>query len=95
MPELAGMVDSLATRKMPPTEPWARPAELRRAIGRLEERHLREMKQAEQALFAENPAELPEIMEQEILERNVRIKANQDSKRQNTRQYAQTNFRGR
>ena len=32
MPELTGLVDSLETRELPPTEPWARPSELRRTI---------------------------------------------------------------
>ena len=84
IPELAAQVDRLAARQLPPIEPWARLDEFRQVVGRLEERHLKEMKRAEQARFAEDPAELPEEVEQETLNLNRRIKANQETRNQHT-----------
>ncbi len=91
IPELRQQVENLAARAIPATDSWLRPAELRRIISRLEERHLRDLKMAEQVRFTENPSELLEDLGQETLILNRRIKANQEIRNQ----HSQNAFRGR
>ncbi len=91
-PELAEHLDSLAQREIPPMEPRRRAGALRDTIAKLEERHLKELKQAEQARFAgESAAELTDESEQATLALNRRLKANQQARNQST----QNAFRGR
>lgn len=92
--ELAEHLDSLAQRGIPPMEPRLRAGDLRAVIANLEERHLKELKRAEQARFAGEPAELLELTdesEQATLALNRRLKANQQARNQST----QNAFRGR
>ncbi len=88
LPELAQQLDVLLTRNLPPTEPWFRKEEVRKVINTLERRHLKELKQAEQSRFSEDPAaaflaEIPEEAVAETLNLNRRIKANQESRENN------------
>ena len=81
IPDLWGQVDTLAERKLPPMEPWVRVDEFRQVIVRLEERHLKEMKLAEEVRFSESQAEIPEEAFQEALVLNRKIKANQEARK--------------
>ena len=91
MPELWELVDGLAARKLPPMEPWARVDEFRQVIVRLEERHLKEMKLAEEVRFSEIQAEIPEEAFQEALNLNQRIRTNEIARKPNP----QKAFQGR
>ena len=84
MPELQEQVDRLATKEMPPIEPWLRPDELRQVIARMEERYLRELKLAEQVRFSEDLSEVPDEKALEPVILNRRFKANQENRTQHT-----------
>ena len=94
---LVERLDYLGQKRLPPMEPRSRAGALRDVAARLEERHLRELKQTEQARFADDvgeaggTAELTEESEQAALDLNRRIKANQQARNQLT----QKAFRGR
>ncbi len=94
---LVERLDYLGQKRLPPMEPRNRAGALRDVAARLEERHLRELKQTEQARFADDvgdaggTAELTEESEQAALDINRRIKANQQARNQLT----QKAFRGR
>ena len=98
LPELlAERLDSLARQKLPPLESRLRAGALRDAAARLEERHLKELKLAEQTRFADEGGDLPDETQelapsqQAALELNRRLKANQQTRNQ----FAQNAFRGR
>ena len=81
-PELWEQLDRLASRDLPPMEPWERQEGLRQILGRLEERQLKELKQAEQIRFSDDPSAIPEEASEETLILNRRIKANEESRKQ-------------
>ena len=81
IPDLWEQVDSLTERKLPPMEPWIRTEEFRQVLIRLEERHLKEMKLAEEVRFSESQADIPEEAFQEALVLNRKIKANQEARK--------------
>jgi len=91
LPELGEHVERLATRKLPPMEPWVRKDELRKVLARLEERQLKDLKAAEQIRFSDGLAEISDEASEETLVLNRRIKENQDSRKQ----YSQKVLRGR
>lgn len=75
--ELSEHLDSLLEMSLPPLDTPKRPAAFQDTVGRLEGRHLKEMKAEEGMRFAEEP---PDLMEQdypEVLELNRRIKEKQ------------------
>ena len=75
--ELSEHLASLLERSLPPLESPRRPAAFQDAVGRLEERHLKEMKIEEGMRFAEAPPESLEQEYPEVLELNRRIKEKQ------------------
>ena len=81
-PELWEQLDRLASRDLPPMEPWERQEGLRQILGRLEQRQLKELKQAEQIRFSDDPSAIPEEASEETLILNRRIKANEESRKQ-------------
>ena len=91
LPELGEHVEKLATRELPPMEPWLRKDELRRVLARLEERQLKELKAAEQIRFSDDLTDITEEAAEEVLSLNKQIKENQDSRKQ----YSQKVLRGR
>lgn len=90
-PELWEQLERLTSISLPPLEPWERQDGLRRIIGRLEERQLKELKRAEQIRFSDDPSAVPEEASEEALVLNRRIKANEESRKQ----YSQKVSRGR
>ena len=90
-PVLGGQLDNLLAVAIPTTEPWLRQVELKKAIGRLEQRHLRDLKQAERDRFSEDLSAIPEEALPEILEATRMLKANQET----AKQYVQNANRGR
>ena len=75
--ELSEHLASLLERSLPPLESPRRPAAFQDAVGRLEERHLKELKLEEGMRFAEAPPESLEQEYPEVLELNRRIKEKQ------------------
>ncbi len=90
-PELWGHLERLASRNLPPMEPWERQEGLRQILARLEQRQLKELKLAEQVRFSEDLSEITEETFDDVLVNNRRIKANEESRRQ----YSQNATRGR
>ena len=82
MPELGDQLANLLAVRIPATEPWARQDELRKSLGKLEQRFLKDMKQAEQARFSEDLSAIPEEALPETLDLNRQIKANQETRKQ-------------
>ncbi|MCY4366449.1 MAG: DNA primase [Chloroflexi bacterium] len=91
LPELGEHVERLASRKLPPMEPWVRKDEFHQVLARMEERQLKELKAAEQIRFSGDLTEIPEEATEETLNLNRKIKENQDSREQ----YSQKVLRGR
>ena len=89
--ELAEHLELLAKNKIPPLDSSGRAAALRDAVSRLEGNYLRELKLLEQARYSGDSAELPEEFEQEALDINRKLKANQSLRNRST----QNAFRGR
>ena len=75
--ELSEHLGSLLERYLPPLDSPRRSAAFQDAVGRLEERHLKEMKIEEGMRFAEAPPESLEQEYPEVLELNRRIKEKQ------------------
>ena len=75
--ELSEHLESLLERSLPPLDSPRRPAAFQDAVGRLEERHLKELKTEEGMRFAEAPPDLLEQEYPEVLELNRRIKEKQ------------------
>ena len=75
--ELSEHLDSLLERSLPPLESPRRPAAFQDTVGRLEARHLKELKTEEGMRFAEAPPDLLEQEYPEVLELNRRIKEKQ------------------
>ncbi len=90
-PVLGSQLENLLSVAIPPSEPRVRQVELKKAIGRLELRHLRDLKQAERDRFSEDLSAIPEDALPDILESTRQLKANQD----NVKEYAQNAIRGR
>ena len=91
MPELGEQLANLLAFRIPATEPWARQDELRKSLSKLEQRYLKDMKQAEQARFSEDLSTIPEEALPETLDLNRKIKANQETRKQSV----QNTVRGR
>ena len=90
-PELWEQLDRVSSRNLPPMEPWERQEGMRQVLGRLEERQLRDMKQAEQVRFSEDLSAIPDETSEDTLTLNRRIRANEESRKQ----YSQKVPRGR
>ena len=75
--ELSEHLESLLERSLPPLDSPKRPAAFQDAMGRLEGRHLKELKTEEEMRFAEEPPDLLEQEYPEVLELNRRIKEKQ------------------
>ena len=75
--ELSEHLESLLERSLPPLESPRRPAAFQDTVGRLEARHLKELKTEEGMRFAEAPPDLLEQEYPEVLELNRRIKEKQ------------------
>ena len=75
--ELSEHLESLLARFLPPLDSPRRPAAFQDTVGRLEERHLKELKTEEGMRFSEGPADLLEQEYPEVLELNRRIKEKQ------------------
>lgn len=82
MPELGQQLANLLAVRIPATEPWARQDELKKSLAKLEQRYLKDMKQAEQARFLEDLSAIPEEALPETLDLNRKIKANQETRNQ-------------
>ena len=72
--ELSEHLESLVEMSLPPLDSPRRPAAFQDTVGRLEERHLKELKTEEGMRFAEAPPDLLEQDYPEVLELNRRIK---------------------
>lgn len=79
---LAEHLERLAGKALPPLEPRSRAADFRQAALKLEDRHLKDLKQSEQALFADDSD--PAAAES-ALELNRKLKANHRQRREQTR----------
>ena len=75
--ELSEHLESLLARSLPPLDSPRRPAAFQDTVGRLEERHLKELKTEEGMRFSEGPPDLLEQEYPEVLELNRRIKEKQ------------------
>lgn len=91
MPELGEQLANLLAVRVPSTEPWGRQDELKKSLARLEQRYLKDMKQAEQARFSEDLSAIPEEALYETLDLNRKMKANQVTRKQSV----QNSVRGR
>jgi DNA primase len=78
--ELAEHLDSLLERALPPLDSPKRPAAFQDTVGRLEGRHLRELKTEEGIRFTEEPPDLLEQEYPEVLELNRRIRDKQETR---------------
>ena len=79
-------LEALAARKLPPLpEPRGRIADFRQVTLKLEERHLKDLKQSETAFFADDAAEAVAAAEQAVLEINRKIKTNHHQRREQAR----------
>ena len=78
--ELSEHLDSLLQRSLPPLESPKRPAAFQDTVGRLEGRHLKELKTEEGMKFAEEPPDLLDQEYPEVLELNRRIKEKQSTR---------------
>ena len=74
---LSEHLESLLEKSLPPLDSPKRPAAFQDAVGRLEERHLKELKTEEGMRFAEAPPDLLDQEYPEVLELNRRIKEKQ------------------
>ena len=75
--ELAGHLESLVQKALPPLDLPRRRRAMHDAVSRLEERYLRELKTEEGIRFAETPPELEDDSDQLALEVNRQLKENQ------------------
>ena len=75
--ELSEHLESLLERALPPLDSPRRPLAFQDTVGRLEGRHLKELKTEEGMRFAEEPPDLQEQEYPEVLELNLRIKEKQ------------------
>ena len=78
-------LEALAAKNLPPLEPRSRDADFRQVVLKLEERHLKDLKQSETAFFSDDAAETVAAGEQAILETNRKIKANHRQRREHSR----------
>ncbi len=76
--ELAGHLESLFQKALPPLSQQRHQVAFRDTVSRLEERHLRELKAEEEIKFGNAATESPEEPHTEVLEVNRRIKRNQE-----------------
>ncbi len=75
--ELAGHLELLAQKSLPPLDPQRKRRAMQDAVSRLEERYLRELKTEEGIRFAETPPDLADDSDHLALEVNRQLKANQ------------------
>ncbi len=75
--ELAGHLESLVQKSLPPLDPQRKQRAMHDAVSRLEERYLRELKTEEGIRFAETPPELDDDSDLLALEVNRQLKENQ------------------
>jgi DNA primase len=78
--ELAGHLETLIGKGLPPLSPRSRLGAVRDAVRRLEERHLRELKREEEIRFTEAPADWQEETPTNLLEINERLRQNQEKR---------------
>jgi hypothetical protein len=78
--ELAGHLETLIGKDLPPLSPRNRPGALQDTVRRLEERHLRELKREEEIRFTEAPADWQEETPTNLLEINERLRQNQEKR---------------
>lgn len=81
MPELGEQLANLLAFRIPATEPWARQDELRKSLSKLEQRHLKSLKQAERDRFSEDLSAIPEDALPDILASTRLLKANQETRK--------------
>ena len=82
---LAEQLERLAGQSLPPLEPGRRAADFRQAALKLEDRYLKDLKQSEQAWFADDAAAAATIAAEAALERNRKLKANHQQRREQAR----------
>jgi len=78
--ELAGHLDSLINKTLPPLEERLRTGAFRDAVHRLEERYLKELKTEEEMRFTEVLPDLQEESHESILQVNQRLRTNQSKR---------------
>jgi DNA primase len=79
--ELAGQLETLVQKSLPPLDQYRRLHAVQDAVHRLEERYLRELKTEEGIRFAETPPDLAAASNQGVLEVNQRLKSNQSKRK--------------
>ena len=78
--ELAGHLESLVQKSLPPLDQPRRLRAVQDAVHRLEERYLRELKTEEGIRFAETPPDLAAASSQGVLDVNRQLKSNQSKR---------------
>ena len=78
--ELAGHLEALLQKALPPLDKSRRLPAFQDVVHRLEERYLRELKTEEGIRFAETPPDLAAVSNQDVLEVNQRLKSNQSKR---------------
>ena len=78
--EVAGHLEALLEIQMPPLDLAKRRQAFSDTVGRLEERHLKDLKAEEGLRFTEDPPDLVADSHQDVLEINQRIRENQSAR---------------
>ena len=77
--ELAGILDRILQKELPPPDPQKRTAAFEDVIRKLEDRYLKELKLEEEIRFKDSPPDLSDEAYIDVLNVNQRIKENQVS----------------
>jgi len=79
--EITGCLDALMEKRLPPLDLAKRQQAFSDTVSRLEERHLKNLKEEEGLRFSEDPPDLVDDSYHNILELNQRIRENQTARR--------------